>query len=140
MFKLSRRSFLKLSGSGAALAAGSAIPASAYSSSAKMGRSRKAADLPKARGPRVVVVGGGWSGLTIAKYLKRENPKFDVVMIEKRAMFMSCPISNLWLADVVDLEFIHRSYLDAARNGNYIFFNATVVDVDRGLTVERVAL
>jgi sulfide dehydrogenase [flavocytochrome c] flavoprotein subunit len=132
MSKLSRRNFLKLSGSGVALAAGGTLPACAKSSPTPMGASGKAADLPKAKGPRVVVVGGGWSGLTIAKYLKRENPKFDVVMIEKRAMFMSCPISNLWLADVVDLEFIHRSYLDAAKNNNYIFFNATVVDVDRG--------
>jgi NADH dehydrogenase FAD-containing subunit len=133
MFKLSRRSFLKLSGSGAALAAtGPLAAACAKGGPATMGTTGKAAELPKATGPRVVVVGGGWSGLTIAKYLKRENPKFDVVMIEKRAMFMSCPISNLWLADVVDLEFIHRSFLDAARNGNYTFFNATVIDVDRG--------
>ena len=132
MFKLSRRSFLKLSGSSAAVAAGSALPSSAFSSSAKMGASHKAANLPKAKGPRVIVVGGGWSGLTMAKYLKRENPKFDVVMIEKRATFMSCPISNLWLADVVGLEFLQHSFLDAAKNNNYIFFNATVVDVDRG--------
>jgi len=89
------------------------------------------ASLPNPKGPRVVVVGGGWSGLTIAKYLKREHDAFDVVLIEKRAMFMSCPISNLWLADVVNMEFIHRSFLDAAKYGKYTFFNATVVDVDR---------
>ena len=134
MFKLSRRNFLKLSGSSAALAAGGSFAACAKGDSVPkaLGQSNKAADLPKAKGPRVVVVGGGWSGLTIAKYLKRENPKFDVVMIEKRATFMSCPISNLWLADVVGLEFLQHSFLDAARNNNYIFFNATVVDVDRG--------
>jgi len=91
----------------------------------------RAASLPKAKGPRVVVVGGGWSGLTIAKYLKVEHAEFDVVLVEKRATFMSCPISNLWLADVVNLEFLNRSFLDAARLGKYTFFNATVVDVDR---------
>lgn len=87
--------------------------------------------LPKAKGPRVVVVGAGWSGLTIAKYLKREHPDFDVVMVEKRSTFMSCPISNLWLAGVVDLEFLEHSFLDAARYGKYTFFQATVLDVDR---------
>ena len=39
---------------------------------------RKAA-IPAAKGARVVVVGAGWSGLTMAKYLKRYNPAFDVV-------------------------------------------------------------
>jgi len=91
----------------------------------------RAAILPKPKGPRVVVVGGGWSGLTIAKYVKQEHDAFDVVLIDKRTMFMSCPISNLWLADVVNLEFLHRSFLDAAKNGKYTFFNATVVDIDR---------
>jgi sulfide dehydrogenase [flavocytochrome c] flavoprotein subunit len=91
----------------------------------------QAADLPKPQGMRVVVVGGGWSGLTLAKYLKKENPAFDVVLVEKRATFMSCPISNLWLADVVDLKFLTHSFIDAARDNNYTFFNATVVDVDR---------
>jgi NADPH-dependent 2,4-dienoyl-CoA reductase/sulfur reductase-like enzyme len=89
------------------------------------------APLPKAKGPRAVVVGGGWSGLTIAKYLKRENAKLDVVLIEPRASFMSCPMSNLWLAGMVDLEFLSHSFLDAAKANNYTFFNATVADVDR---------
>ena len=89
------------------------------------------ASLPKAKGPRVVVVGGGWSGLTIAKYLKREYDAFDVVLIEKRSLFMSCPISNLWMADVVNLEFLDRSFLEAAKYGKYVYFNATVIDVDR---------
>ncbi len=32
----------------------------------------------------------------MAKYLKKGNPKFDVVLVEPHAMFMSCPLSNLW--------------------------------------------
>ncbi len=135
MSNISRRDFIKFSGA-AATAAATGLSVS-DSASAKARRTPgavnlgKRADLPKAKSQRVVVVGGGWSGLTIAKYLRKENPKFDVVLIEKRAMFMSCPISNLWLADVVNLDFIHRSFLDAAKNGGYTFFNATVVDVDR---------
>ncbi|MCZ6553718.1 MAG: FAD/NAD(P)-binding oxidoreductase, partial [SAR324 cluster bacterium] len=78
-----------------------------------------------------VVVGGGWSGLTLAKYLKLENPALDVVLVESRATFMSCPISNLWLAGLVEYEFITHSFIDAARNNDYVFFNATVIDVDR---------
>ena len=135
MRDFTRRDFLKISGTTVAgVASGlsaSALAAARLDSTPGAVTLGRRAELPKARGQRVVVIGGGWSGLTIAKYLRKENPKFDVVLIEKRAMFMSCPISNLWLADVVNLEFIHRSFLDAAKNGGYIFFNATVVDIDR---------
>lgn len=89
------------------------------------------AELPPKRGMRAVVVGGGWGGLTIAKHLKLRVPEMEVVVIERRSMFMSCPISNLWLADVVNFDFITHSFVDAARNNNYLFFQATVLDVDR---------
>lgn len=135
MARITRRQFIKISGVTTASAATAGLVGAngvfADSKAPMMAMVNRAASLPKAKGPRVVVVGGGWSGLTIAKYLKRDNPAFDVVLIEKRAMFMSCPISNLWLAGVVNMEFIHRSFLDAAKYGKYTFFNATVVDVDR---------
>lgn len=134
--KISRRNFLKAGGAASLGVAGAGLggvtaSASATALARMTGHLGRAAPLPKAKGPRVVVVGGGWSGLTLAKYLKKANAKFDVVLIERRATFMSCPMSNLWLADVVDLEFLSHSYLDAARNNHYIFFNATVMDVDR---------
>ncbi|RMG29695.1 MAG: NAD(P)/FAD-dependent oxidoreductase, partial [Gammaproteobacteria bacterium] len=134
----SRREFLKLSGAtAAAVAAGGCgtVAGTVAAGGSKAPYTSKvferAAELPRPKGPRVVVVGGGWSGLTIAKYLKKEDPKLDVVLIERRETFMSCPISNLWLADLVKLEFLMHSYLDAARNNGYLFFNAMVVDVDR---------
>ncbi|WP_319380817.1 FAD/NAD(P)-binding oxidoreductase [Thiomicrorhabdus sp.] len=89
------------------------------------------AGLPAAKGPRVVVVGGGWSGLTMAKYLKKYYAKLDIVLVEKNSLFMSCPISNIWLAGVVDTDFLLHSYDDAAKNNGYIFFNATVINADR---------
>ena len=137
--KLTRRNFLKITGTtatAAAMGAGagagliSSKPAAAASHAPAVQR-MGAAELPKPKGPRAVVLGGGWAGLTLAKYLKKENPKLDVVLIEKRATFMSCPISNLWLVGGVDLEFLTHSFLDAARNNNYLFFNATMIDLDR---------
>ena len=133
MSKISRRDFVKLTGAALAAAGlgGHAAPADAAPKSAAV-HSRGKAYLPKARGPRVVVVGGGTSGLTIAKYLKKENPKFDVVLVEKRAMYSSCFSSNLWYAGVINLEFFAgHSFLDAARNGGYTFFSATCTGVDR---------
>jgi len=89
------------------------------------------ATLPRARGQRVVVVGGGWSGLTMAKYLRRFNPGFDVLLIDRQSAFVSFPISNSWLADQVDLDFLSHSFFDAANNHDYHFMQATVLGFDR---------
>jgi NADH dehydrogenase FAD-containing subunit len=129
-----RRDFIKLSGA-AALAAGTDIGWSG-SASAKTGGTgplawiQHKASLPKAKGQRVVVVGGGWSGLTIAKYLKKENPALDVVLVEKNAVFLSCPLTNIYAVGALDLEFLTHSYLDPARNNGYTYFQATVVGAD----------
>ena len=133
----SRRNFLKLSG--AALAMGTTGLATAAAASAITGQAKSAAvsssikaALPRAKGPRLVVVGGGTSGLTVAKYAKKAYPKFDVVLVEKRDMYASCFSSNLWYAGLINLEFLaDHSFLDAATNNNYIYFNATVTGLDR---------
>lgn len=128
-----RRSFLR--SSGLALAAGAtgvAVGTSGCATAAPAVSSGRLADLPKAKGPRLVVVGGGTSGLTIAKYAKKEFPKFDVVLVEKRDMYSSCFTSNLWYAGLITLENLaNHSFLDAAVNNNYIYFNATVTGLDR---------
>ncbi len=133
-YKISRRAFLQASGT-AILAAGTSagVLAEEQKRTAPViaGNTLVPAPLPKAKGPRVVVVGGGWSGLTVAKYLKKFDKDLDVVLIDRNALFVSCPMSNLWLADQINMDFLTHSFLDAARNNGYIFFNATVVDLDR---------
>lgn len=135
--QLDRRNFLKMGG--AMLAAGTAGCATGVTGSAVAGSGSSAAvasgmmaNLPKAKGPRLVVVGGGTSGLTIAKYAKKAYPKFDVVLVEKRDMYSSCFSSNMWYAGVINLEFLaDHSFLDAAVNNGYVYFNATVTGLDR---------
>lgn len=130
--KISRRDFVKLTGAALAAAGLGGLTAQADAAPKSAAVPRAKAYLPKPKGPRVVVVGAGTAGLTIAKYLKKENEKFDVVLVEKRAMYSSCFSSNLWYAGVIDLEFLAgHSFLDAARNGGYVFFSATCTGVDR---------
>ena len=129
-----RRQFLKFSTAATLAAAGSATAAVMTPSiafAAISGRMNRPAALPAAKGPRCVVVGGGVSGLTIAKYLKKENPKFDVVMVEPNATYMSCFLSNLWLDDLVDLKTLEHSFCDAARAGNYVWLQGKLIDLDR---------
>jgi len=130
--ELSRRGFLKMGGAAAATAAvgAAAVPGSVLA--APMVVTGVKAALPKATGPRLVIVGGGTSGLTIAKYAKKEYPKFDVVLVEKRDMYSSCFSSNMWYAGVVDLDFLAgHSFLDAAVNNKYTYFNGAATGVDR---------
>jgi len=129
---LSRRDFGKLATGGLAVAGvGGGVISPGPARAAITDTVGRAADLPTAKGRRVIVVGGGWSGLTVAKYLKVNDPKLDVVLIERRATFMSHPMSGLWLAGVTGLETLAHSYLDGARNNGYIYFNASLIDVDR---------
>jgi len=131
--KLTRRDFGKLSAAGIASvglpmseAAGVSVSTPALTSIVS-----RQVSLPTAKGHRVVVVGGGWSGLTIAKYLKIHGPDLDVVLVERRSLFVSHPISGLWLAGLVNLEAITFSYLDAAANNGYSYLNASLIDLDR---------
>ena len=50
------------------------------------------------KGPKVVVVGGGFGGATAAKYVRLwSDQQISVTLIEPNAAFVSCPISNLVL-------------------------------------------
>ncbi len=92
-----RRGFLKSAGLGALAFGISSQPV--FAAAEKVVKME--AMLPPPKGNRVVICGGGWAGLTVAKYLKKENPNIDVVLIEKRPNFFSCPISNEWLGVVL---------------------------------------
>ena len=130
--KISRRRFLAIGG-GAALAATGIAGASedAPGTPPALLKLLRRADLPAAAGARVVVVGGGWSGLTMAKYLKRFNRDFDVVLVDRRPSFVSFPLSNVWLAGQLSLDFLSHSFFDAANNHDYRFMRAEVLGFDR---------
>ena len=89
------------------------------------------APIPDTKRPRVVVVGGGWSGLSIAKNTKIFAPNAEIILVEQRHSFTSCPMSNLWLVDQVELEYLTHDYLQAARNWNYTYFQATAIGLDK---------
>ena len=59
---------------------------------------------------RVVVIGGGWGGLSAAKTIKLLSPEVEVVIIEKEKVFRSCPISNWVICQIKTMEDITFSY------------------------------
>ena len=59
----------------------------------------------------VVVVGGGYGGATIAKYLRMwSEGGVQVTLIERNPSFISCPISNLVIGGTKTMEDITVSY------------------------------
>ncbi|MFZ4858166.1 MAG: FCSD flavin-binding domain-containing protein [Desulfuromonadaceae bacterium] len=85
--------------------------------------------LPK-KGKRVVVVGGGFGGATAAKYLKMMDPKLDVVLIEERTEFISCPVSNLVIGGLKEMKEITLSYRTLAKKYGVNILNARVLGID----------
>lgn len=80
---------------------------------------------------RVVIVGGGWGGLSAARHLRRLAPELEVVLIERNASFRSLPLGNKWLANLVDERLLVHDYAAAARACGYRFVRAEVAAVDR---------
>ena len=66
---------------------------------------------------RVVVVGGGFGGATAAKYLRLWDSSIDVVLVERDAGFVSCPVSNLVLAGYTSMQEIGRGHHGLRRHG-----------------------
>jgi sulfite dehydrogenase len=93
-----RRDFLKLSGAAAALAA----TGCATTGGAKA---------------RVVVIGGGFGGATAAKYIRMWGPNIEVVLVERNADFVSCPISNLVFGGSKTMKDITYGYSGLKRYG-----------------------
>ncbi len=87
--------------------------------------------LPKAAGKRVVICGGGWGGVSAARHLKKDNPAIEVVLLERNPLFFSCPMSNKWLVDVVDTNYLTWSYLDVASKYDYRFIQTEVLAFER---------
>jgi NADH dehydrogenase FAD-containing subunit len=87
--------------------------------------------MPRGRQRRVVVLGGGWGGMTTARHLRETAPDLEVVLLEKNPVFWSCPLSNKWLIDVVETDALVHSYTAPARRYGYTFVQTEVTDIDR---------
>ncbi len=121
--KLDRRHFLASTG---ALAASSAI-AQATSPLPFFINTWNTPLMPAAKGrKRVVIAGGGWGGISAAKHLKQNDPNLEVVVLERNPVFFSCPMSNKWLVDVVNAEYLTQSYLKTADKFGYTFVQTEV--------------
>ena len=78
---------------------------------------------------KVVIVGGGAGGATVAHYLKREEPKLEVTLIEANPIYSSSFFSNLYLGGFRSFESLNHDYSGLEQVGvQFVRDYATNVD------------
>ena len=80
-------------------------------------------------GARVVVVGGGFGGATVARYLRTWAPQVQVTLVEPADRFFTCPFSNHYLAGLRSWDSIGHGY-DGLRATGVQVVHARAEDVD----------
>ncbi len=78
---------------------------------------------------RLVIVGGGFAGATLAKFAKALEPKLSVTLIEAQSGYVACPMSNLVLAGQRQLTEQMFDYRALAESGVDVIYDYAV-DVD----------
>jgi sulfide dehydrogenase [flavocytochrome c] flavoprotein chain len=66
---------------------------------------------------RVAIVGGGFGGASLARYLRRRAPQVSVTLFERDKRFVSCPFSNGVIAGLYPLEKVSFGYEGLAAAG-----------------------
>jgi len=82
---------------------------------------------------QVVVIGGGFGGMTVANNLKQLDKNIDVLIIEKNDTYMVCPGSNTYLGKIkgMDLSKFIFDYNKAIDTYGYSKLTSEVVNIDR---------
>jgi sulfide dehydrogenase [flavocytochrome c] flavoprotein subunit len=99
-----------------------------------LGLASGCASTTSGKGPKVVVVGGGYGGATAAKYVRMwSDYGIQVTLVEPSASFISCPMSNLVLAGNKTMADITLSYDNLIkRHGvNVVRDKVSVIDADK---------
>lgn len=78
---------------------------------------------------RVVIIGGGFGGTSLARYLKRHSPELSVTLIERDSQFITCPSSNGVLGGLWDMSAITFGY-DGVRAAGVEVIHDTAAAID----------
>jgi sulfide dehydrogenase [flavocytochrome c] flavoprotein chain len=85
--------------------------------------------LAQEAAPRVVIVGGGFAGASVARALRRADPAVFVHLVEASRTFTACPFSNSVIAGMRELAIQQFGYDKLAADGiTLVSASATAVD------------
>ncbi|WP_417783749.1 FCSD flavin-binding domain-containing protein [Terasakiella pusilla] len=107
MTKFNRRSFLQLTG------------AAAVTGAAVMG----APSIARAATKKVVIVGGGPAGATVANYLRMMDLSIDITLIEANKSYHTCFMSNEVLGGQRPMDGIRQDYTGLEKAGIKVVYD-----------------
>jgi len=93
-------------------------------------RSDKRSSLSRAK---VVVAGGGFGGLNVARTLRRLAPELAVILIERNSLYISCPGSNQVLAGIRPAENLTHDFAARTREQGINVLIGEITGVDARL-------
>jgi len=67
--------------------------------------------------PGIVVIGGGFAGVTFARTLRRLAPNLGITLVTPDATYTACPFSNLVIAGLREIDQQRFGYSALAREG-----------------------
>lgn len=111
MNTLNRRQFLKLAGAASTLVT---IPRAVHAAVA----------------PRVVVVGGGFGGATLAKYLRMWGGNIQVTLVDANPSHISCILSNLVVTGALPMSRITLGFDSLRTNHGVTVMQGRAVAID----------
>ena len=79
---------------------------------------------------RVIVIGGGYGGATVAKYLRLTNPRIEVTLIEKDSTYISCALSNEVLSNERTIESLTFNYDGLAKFYGVKILHDEAIEID----------
>ena len=92
------------------------------------------------RGPKVVVIGGGYGGATAAKYIRMwSDYGISVTLVEPNPTCISCPISNLVLGGVKTMADITTPYDNLGKRHGVQMVRDMVTSIDPEKRLVRLA-
>ena len=80
--------------------------------------------------PRVVVIGGGVGGSTVARYLASNTPAMDVTLVEPKQRYITCFFSSLYLAGLRSLDSLSHGYQTLAEKYGIAVVHELAVEFD----------
>jgi NADPH-dependent 2,4-dienoyl-CoA reductase/sulfur reductase-like enzyme len=90
--------------------------------------------------PKLVVIGGGPGGATIAKYVARDSKgAVEVTLVEPAAQFITCFHSNLYLGGFRSFESLTHSYAKLVSNYGIKHVRQMAQGIDRAKRTVRLA-
>jgi sulfide dehydrogenase [flavocytochrome c] flavoprotein chain len=136
MMDLQRRQLLAL-----AAAAGMALPpASVRAQSLRTDAGGQPLNVPPRQAKaRVVVVGGGMAGATVAKYLRWWGDSVDVTLVNRSSTYATCILSSELLVGQRSAASLQFGYATLASRYGVRFVSGEVVEVDPVLARVRLA-